>query len=482
MIRCQDRGVDKEIFEPLRRPPWRLLASRWPWLSIVYLTGTVALSVVTWGFIIVFPLLPGWMQAMGEIETRRSNLLLPPRQRLKKTQSWDWRAMWDRIRSILGWRQAVLTILVVAFALGALIVSFVVIVFVGTTYQVITGYGIDISERVVATNLDPWWQRALAVVVLLILVGVGLYLLMALALLEVAMTRAVLGTDALEQQVARFSARNTELMTAFEAERQRIERELHDGPQQHLANAAIQLGLVRALLSVSTEMGPSGLVSSGPAARSGSSKCAGPDTSSHPSGPDASSLSVGSMTSPSSSVAVRLELAQSEIEAAADALREALHGLRPRTLVEDGLGADIAEMAAHSPIQVEVAYEVRDRLDPAMEASLHFVVAEFLSNTYRHARATHVQIRTWESDGTLNLVMNDDGVGGANPLAGTGIMGMENRARLMGGTLEVSSPPGGPTEIRLHCPVTRAEPTDGSVAVDGNGSAGVANEAEEGVR
>ena len=403
---CEDKEVDKEIFAPLRRAPWRFFMSRWPWLSVAYLAVTVALGAVTFGFLILFPLLPAWMLLLGEIEVRRAAFMVPGTSVIHR-EPIRWKELWDSLRRVVGWRHVVLCVMVAALAIAVFFFALVMVVLVGCIYRIMVGEGVFLSEsRPILTGADPLGYRIGGILGLIGLVILTTYLLTAIALLEVFVTRAVLGADALERQVAQFSERNTALISAFEAERQRIERELHDGPQQHLANAAIQLGLARTQLEGQTSAADS-----------------------------------------------RLELAQSEIEEAAEALRAAVRGLRPRTLIEDGLGADIHEMTAHAPIPVKLAYSLEERLDPAMEASLHFVVAEFLSNAYRHAHATHIDIRVWQDERTLHVVMGDDGVGGADPRLGTGIVGMMNRAHLMGGMLTVSSPVGGPTEMRLICPV-----------------------------
>ncbi|MFT0848698.1 histidine kinase [Actinomycetaceae bacterium L2_0104] len=397
--------MDKEIFAPLCQMPWRFVVSRWPWLCVGYLTGTVILAVVTMGFVVLFPLLPLWVQMMGEIEVRRADVLLPRRLRTGLGQRWDWNALWSRLRSVAGWRQAALAMLVVVLAVFALIVAFIAVTLAVTVYRLIEGRGVLLTgTHWILSAEEPMWQRLGVAALFIAAIVMALYILTAVALLQVLLTRTMFGVDSLQWQVGRFTERNTALVTAFEAERQRIERELHDGPQQHLANAAIQLGLARSQL------------------REG--------------GADA-----------------HLELVQSELEAGAQALRSALRGLRPRTLLEEGLGADISEMAKSAPIPIDVAYDVDRRLDPATEASLHFVVAEFLSNTYRHSRAYEVRIHVSEVDGMLCLAMMDDGVGGADSRGGTGIAGMMNRARLLGGTLELTSPHGGPTRITLRCPL-----------------------------
>lgn len=371
-------------------------------MSILHLAVTSILGVVTFVCVVIFPLFPAWVQLLAEIERVRCIPFLAS-DHTDRIPTWDWKDLWNRVRSVIGWRQLVLTIVVVTLLVVTWTLVVLMLVIVGCAVAVAYGRGINFDNHVILTSADPIAYRIFAIALLVMLCAIGVYFLSALAMFEVFVTRAVWGTAVTERQIARFTERNTELISAFEVERQRIERELHDGPQQHLASAAIQLGVARNRLG---------------------------DSSADP----------------------QLEAAQSEIEAAASALRSALTGLRPRTLLEDGLGADITEMAALAPIPVEVSYEAPGRLDPAIESSLHFIVAEFLANTYKHAHATCAHVSAWEEEEVFFLEMDDDGVGGAAESEGTGIAGMMNRARLMGGTLRMTSPLGGPTVARFSLP------------------------------
>ncbi len=404
-------NVETQILTPLKYSPWRLVTSGVLLKAIIFLVGTVALASVTFFLIVLFPLLPFWAQILGQIDAWRSRPLLPEPLREERQFSWNWNLVWKNAFTSSAWRQGLVAVLEMVLGLLAFMGAMFTAAFAVVAYRLIVGEGIWLTAtRWVFHSGDPLWQRILASIVAIAVVLLFIYLLVALALIQVFLIRGLLSPQALEEQIEKLSEKNTEMVTAFEVERQRIERELHDGPQQHLANAAIQLGLARNQLG-------------------------------------------------STPADEQLELAQEQIECASQALRSALRGLRPRTLLEDGLEDSLKEMASAAPIPTHVTYELQERLDPAVEASLHFVVAEVLANTYRHSRASRVDIRVSQQGRNVVLRMSDDGVGGADPLLGTGLLGMENRAKMLGGSLVIDSPMGGPTVVELTFPVRTPRPT-----------------------
>ena len=290
-------------FAPLRRPPQRLLASALPWLAVLYLVTSLLLAAASFACLIAFPLIPLWGRVLGWVEEWRARALLPegrdePPPGWRDAKRWMWR--------VLTWRQTALVLVnasagfLVFFLITAALTAFV------CSLRLTAGLGVRIGgERIVLAGPHPAWATialsllALACNVLLV------YALVACALAQAWVSRGLFraDTEAMERQITLLSQRNLGLVEAFEAERQRIERELHDGAQQHLASAAIQLGLAQAGLA-------------GRSAADG-----------------------------------HLEAAHGEVEAASAAMRRALAGLRPRTLLERGLGADISEMAAGAPIE-----------------------------------------------------------------------------------------------------------------------------------
>lgn len=132
-------------------------------------------------------------------------------------------------------------------------------------------------------------------------------------------------------------------------------------------------------------------------------------------------------------------------------LRELAHGLHPRALAARGLGPALRQLARRCPVPVEVDASPM-RLQPAAEATAYFVCSEALANVVKHARAESVRVSVWSSDGRTCIEVSDDGAGGADPAAGTGLRGLADRLEALGGTLAVESPTGAGTRVRAVIP------------------------------
>ncbi|MEU4828994.1 histidine kinase [Actinomadura sp. NPDC023710] len=197
------------------------------------------------------------------------------------------------------------------------------------------------------------------------------------------------------------------LVDAFEVERRRIERDLHDGAQQRLL--ALGMTLVGAQLEFDDR-------------------------------PEAARALV--------------DQAAEEAKAALAELRELIRGIHPHVLTDLGLLAAVAELADRATVPVTVTVDVPHRLPTAVESTAYFVVAEALSNAAKHSTATQVSITGGLTGARLGIKVRDNGIGGADPAAGTGLAGLADRVDAHGGTLALSSPPGGPTILRLELPCT----------------------------
>ena len=218
-------------------------------------------------------------------------------------------------------------------------------------------------------------------------------------------------TAAVETQLSEVRASRARIVAAGDAERQRLERDLHDGAQQRLVALTLALRLARTRL-----------------------------------GDDADP-----------SVTLSLEQASDEARAALSELRELARGIHPQTLTEAGLHAAVESLAARAPVPVSVEVDPNLRLAPAIEAIAYFVVSESLANVAKYAEATAVQVRAGWRDGFLTVEVADAGHGGADPVTGTGLRGLLDRVSAVDGTLEVVSPRGGGTRIVARIPT--AEPT-----------------------
>jgi signal transduction histidine kinase len=230
-----------------------------------------------------------------------------------------------------------------------------------------------------------------------------------LAALDAAFTRALLGparNAELEARVSQLETSRERVVDAAEAERRRIERDLHDGAQQRLVALAMELGRAKAKFADDVD-----------AARD------------------------------------LVDNAHAEAKAALTELRDLVRGVHPPVLTDRGLDAALSGLAARCPIPVDVQVDVPVRPRPAVEAVAYFVVAEALTNIAKHARASHasVVVEGHGFPGTLTVLVTDDGIGGANT-SGAGLKGLADRVSGVDGTLTVESPSGGPTLISAELP------------------------------
>jgi PAS domain S-box-containing protein len=209
------------------------------------------------------------------------------------------------------------------------------------------------------------------------------------------------------------AASRRRIVAAGDAERRRLERNLHDGAQQRLVGLAVTLRLAERRLDADP-----------PAARA------------------------------------LLHAAGAELEQALAELRELARGLHPAVLTERGLGPAIEALATRAPVPVEVRGTASERLPPGVEAAAYYVVAEALANVAKYAQASAVDVDVRPDDGQLVVTIADDGVGGADPSHGSGLRGLADRVEALGGRLEVRSPAGAGTTLcaRLPLPHRRRRP------------------------
>jgi len=212
--------------------------------------------------------------------------------------------------------------------------------------------------------------------------------------------------DELRAKVEELRASRARIVEAGYEERRRVERDLHDGAQQRLMALAMTLRLARGKLE--SEPAVSGTL---------------------------------------------LDEAIEELATATGELRELARGIHPAVLTDRGLAAALGGLAGRSPLPVEVLETPAERLPAAVESAAYFVVAEALTNVARYAHAGGATVSVGRSDGVVEVEIRDDGVGGANPEAGTGLRGLRDRVAALGGELAVSSPSGGGTAVRARIPL-----------------------------
>ena len=209
---------------------------------------------------------------------------------------------------------------------------------------------------------------------------------------------------ALMQELA--ASRRRIVATADET-RRRVERDLHDGAQHRLVQTI--LTLKRAQHSVD----------------------AGSDD-----------------------LAVLIEQAVVSTESANEELRELARGIHPVALTTGGLSPALKGIARRSPIPVVLDLQTHDRLPERIEVTVYYVVSEALTNAAKHSEASAVQVAVAVTDGDVRLTISDDGVGGADPAGGSGLIGLKDRVEAAGGTLKVQSAPGQGTHLTAQLPLT----------------------------
>jgi signal transduction histidine kinase len=228
-----------------------------------------------------------------------------------------------------------------------------------------------------------------------------------------SLARALLGPrrgEALAQRVESLARSRADLVDAADAERRRIERDLHDGAQQRLVSLAMNLGMARERL----------------------------DGESEP-------------------VRQALAAAHDESVLALTELRQFIRGLHPAVLSDRGLVAALSGLAARAPLPVKLQVDVPRPASAAVEAVAYFIVSESLANVAKHARATQAEVAVTRARDVLRITVTDNGCGGAAPgsrdgASHTGLRGLEQRAAAVDGTLSIDSPFGGPTVITAELP------------------------------
>jgi signal transduction histidine kinase len=147
-----------------------------------------------------------------------------------------------------------------------------------------------------------------------------------------------------------------------------------------------------------------------------------------------------------------LSLLADGLGTALDELREVSHGIHPAILSEAGLGPALEALARRSAVPVELDLNLGPRLGEHVEAAGYYIASEAITNVAKHAQATVIDMRADGCDGALTLSISDDGIGGADPGRGSGIIGLKDRVEALGGTISVLSPPGHGTALHVQLP------------------------------
>ncbi|MFF5177904.1 histidine kinase [Micromonospora sp. NPDC000316] len=431
----------RHLAEALRRRDW--LVSAWPWRALAYLISTVPVAgVLAVGLLVIgAPLLaavnalrqhgrPPDLPLMLFLAVGSLTLLaLAPivsfpvavveRWRLglvdgRPLPAPRWTGLAARYRSAAGWREVAYLfwlggIAPVAYWVFLLLVllDLGLIASPWLAFDSTSESGDAAQVIVVWGTVDTAGEAIPYAIVGVLLVPVLWYAAGLLAAGQAAVARWMLARPVDAAALREVARSRTRLVGAYEAERRRIERDLHDGAQPRLTSLTLQLGLARLDLAEDS-----------PAARP-------------------------------------LAVAHDQAKGLMVMLRQLVHGIRPQSLTDLGLAGAVRELADAAPVAVTVSADLDGELPEIVETTAYFVVSEALGNVVRHAGATRAQVRLSRADGDLVIEVSDDGRGGADPSRGTGLTGLADRVAAADGRLLLASPPGGPTLIRVELPWPR---------------------------
>jgi signal transduction histidine kinase len=143
----------------------------------------------------------------------------------------------------------------------------------------------------------------------------------------------------------------------------------------------------------------------------------------------------------------------SGLGASLEDLREIARGIHPAILSRGGLGLALKALARRSAVPVELDVHVATRPPPPVEIAAYYVVTEALTNAAKHAKASKLRVEAAIRDGRLEVSVTDDGVGGADPSSGSGLVGLTDRIEALGGRIAITSPRGAGTKVRVQLPV-----------------------------
>jgi signal transduction histidine kinase len=210
----------------------------------------------------------------------------------------------------------------------------------------------------------------------------------------------------LQARLEELRASRARIVEAGDAERRRLERDLHDGAQSRLVALALLLRTAR--------------------------KRAGDD----------------------SALAPLLDQAQEELQTSLAELRELARGIHPAVLTDRGLGPALESLVARAPVPVTIEATGAEGLPPPVESAAYFVVSEALANVAKYARASQASVTVRRENGRVSVEVRDDGVGGADPSGGSGLRGLADRVAALDGKLSVESPAGRGTRLHAEIPVS----------------------------
>jgi signal transduction histidine kinase len=272
-------------------------------------------------------------------------------------------------------------------------------------YAELDGLAVDVEERPgrAATRIDRDGRPVAVLLHDAALLDAPELLDAVTAAADIALENARLHVE-LHTQLDELKESRARLLDASQDERRRLERNLHDGAQQRLVAISIELAMMERRLRDDPAL------------------------------------------------AGQVERLRGELATCMDELRDLARGLHPSVVTSHGLGRALDTLAGHSPVRVRREPGDLPRLPEAIEVAIYFFVAECLTNVAKYARAGEARVTVRVADDEVTVVVADDGIGGADPHAGSGLLGLADRVEALGGRLDVDSPAGGGTRVSARLP------------------------------
>jgi signal transduction histidine kinase len=433
-LAVRDPGDATEPAAPPRPPLWRRILRPWGEprtpketlyllldLPVGIATFTVVVTLVSLGFgmlitLVGIPILIGTafvIRWMADAERWRARTLLGMNGLAHPAWPGAGLVWWRRCLAVLKdpmiWKETLYELLMLGWGIATFTVTVVVwSVAFGLAFLPVYSWA---SPGGVPGIGNAWIETGWSVLGFALIVAAP-WIIRGVSMGSRALVQTLLGarTRELEARIVHLSDSRARSVDAATAERQRIERALHDGAQMRLTALAMELG--RAKERIDTD-------------------------------PDGAAELIGE--------------AHEEAKRALAELRELARGIHPAVLTDRGLDAAVTALAARSPVPVDVAVQLDERPPAPVEATAYYVVAEGLTNVTRHAGATRASVVALRVGDRLVVEIHDDGRGGAaiapaNDLVPTGLRGLADRVAGVDGELVVSSPEGGPTTLRASIP------------------------------
>lgn len=391
----------------LARNPLRYLISSDPWRGLGYLLGSLLFGWICFGLyivIILLPFAPLWSYYLAKLERRRVRLIrmapivdphptLPPMGFPARVG--------ERLGEAATWRETgyslILAVLAPVLSIGVMIYGIFCLALLFAPMLVTDDY-----LRIGGWVVDTQWEAWLLTVASLPLIALGAYVCAFVSAALGSLAGALLGPreSELAALVTNLRASRGVLVDSFEGERRRIERDLHDGPQRDLVGLSMNLGE----LQLATE---------------------------------------------DQELRDQLADAQGRVEQVLAGLRDTVRGVHPQVLDDHGVAAACVELGQSIPVRVSTGpgWVPAARWPIEVERAMYYTASEAVTNAVKHASANEVTVTFDATGDAVTMEVVDDGRGGADIAAGTGLAGLVERAAAVGATLSVDSPAGGPTRL-----------------------------------